>query len=124
MPGEFHGQRTWWATVHGVANSQTQLKPLSNTYTYIHTHSGILLNLKKNKILSLAATGLDLQIITLSEVSQTEKDKHMVSLTCGIEETNTNEFIYKTETDSQAWKANLQLSKGEGGGQGQIRSWD
>ena len=32
-----------------------------------------------------AATWMDLEIITLSEVSQTEKDKyHMVSLICGI----------------------------------------
>ena len=28
LPGEFHGQRTWWATVHRVAKSQTQLKQL------------------------------------------------------------------------------------------------
>ena len=42
----------------------------------------------------------------------------MISLICGIEETNTNELIYKTETDPQAQKANLQLSKGEGGGKG------
>jgi len=25
LPRKFHGQRTWWATVHGVAKSQTQL---------------------------------------------------------------------------------------------------
>ena len=32
-----------------------------------------------------AATWVDLEIITLSEVSQTEKDKyHMISLVCGI----------------------------------------
>ena len=42
----------------------------------------------------------------------------MISLICGIKETNTNEFIYETETDPQAQKANLQLSKGEGGGEG------
>ena len=29
LPGESHGQRTLWATVHRVANSQTQLKQLS-----------------------------------------------------------------------------------------------
>ena len=32
-----------------------------------------------------AATWMDLEIITLNEVSQTEKDKyHLISLTCGI----------------------------------------
>ena len=31
-----------------------------------------------------AATWMDLEIIILSEVSQTEKDKYMISLTCGI----------------------------------------
>ena len=49
---------------------------------YIHTmeyYSAI----KKNKIMSLAATRMDLEIIILSEVSQTEKDKyHMRSLIC------------------------------------------
>ena len=31
-----------------------------------------------------AATWMDLEIIILSEVSQTEKDKYHVSLMCGI----------------------------------------
>ena len=28
---------------------------------------------------------------------------------------NTNELVYKTETDSQTWKTNLWLPKGKGG---------
>ena len=40
---------------------------------------------KKNEIMPFAATWMDLEIIILSEVSQTEKDKYqMISLTCGI----------------------------------------
>ena len=40
--------------------------------------------IKKNKIMPSAATWIDIEIITPSEVI-TEKDKHhMTSLTCGI----------------------------------------
>ena len=39
----------------------------------------------KNEIMPFTATWRDLKIITLSEVSQTEKDKYyMISLICGI----------------------------------------
>ena len=34
--------------------------------------------IKKNEILSFEATWMDLEIIILSEVSQTEKDKYMI----------------------------------------------
>ena len=37
---------------------------------------GILLSVKKNEIMPFAATWMDLEIIILSEVSQTEKDKY------------------------------------------------
>ena len=40
---------------------------------------------KKNEMMPLAATWMDLEIIILSEVSQKEKDKYyMISLKCGI----------------------------------------
>ena len=49
-----------------------------------------------------AATWMQLGITILTEVSQKEKDKyHMISLICGILKNDTNEIIYKTETDSQ-----------------------
>ena len=53
----------------------------------------------KNKILPFAATWMDLEIIIPSEASQTEKDKYITYM--WNLKTNTNESIYKTETDSQ-----------------------
>ena len=48
---------------------------------------------------------MDLEMVILSEVSQTEKDEyHMILLIRGIQKKKkkgTNELIYKTETDSQ-----------------------
>ena len=38
----------------------------------------------KNEIMPFVATWMDLEIIILSEVSQTEKDKYMMLLMCGI----------------------------------------
>ena len=60
----------WWATVHGVAKSWTWLKGLSSS----------VLQLKKKR-----KWETDLKNTMLSEISQTEKDKHcMVSFIYGI----------------------------------------
>ena len=49
---------------------------------------------------------MDLEMIILSDLSQIEKDKYMISLTYGILN-DTNELIYKVEIDSQTSKTNL-----------------
>ena len=56
--------------------------------------------IKKNEIMPFAATWMDLEIITLSVVSQTEKDKYHI-LYVESKKNDTNELIHKTETDSQ-----------------------
>ena len=61
------------------------------------------LAIKKNKIKPFAATWIDLELVILSEVSQTQKDKyHMILLTRGIKKkkTSTNKLLYKTEVES------------------------
>ena len=62
-----------------------------------------------------AVTWMDLEIVILSEVSQTEKDKyHMISLICGIfRKLYKWELVYKTE--SQIQKTNLCLPGGKAG---------
>ena len=57
-------------------------------YMYIHTHNGILLSHKVDKIMPLAATRMDLEFIVPYEVSQTQKDK------CHLEMTNINDTTY------------------------------
>ena len=60
------------------------------------------LAIKKNKIIPSAAIWMDLEIVILSEVRQTEKEKyHMISFIWRVLKNDTNELIYKTNTDSQ-----------------------
>ena len=50
----------------------------------LYLYNGILV-IKTNEIMPFAATGLDLEIIILSEVSQTEKSKYCIIMhICGI----------------------------------------
>ena len=67
-------------------------------YIYIMEYYSAL---KKNEIMTSAATWMDLEIIILSEVSQTEEDKyHDIAYMWNLKN-GTNELIYKTEIGSQ-----------------------
>ena len=50
-------------------------------YTYAMEYYSAI---KKNKIMMFAAAGMDLENSILSEISQIEKNKYMVSLICEI----------------------------------------
>ena len=53
----------------------------------------------KNKIMSFAATWMQLGMLILSEVSQKEKDRyHEITYMWNLKH-DTNELIYKIETD-------------------------
>ena len=57
--------------------------------------------IKRKETMAFAATRIDLEIIVLSEVSQTMRHQHqMLSLTCGILKKGHNEFLCRTDTDS------------------------
>ena len=63
-------------------------------------------------MMSFATTGMQLEILILSEVRERKTNiiwYHMCNSKYDI-----NEFIYKTEIDSQTQKENLRLPKGKG----------
>ena len=69
-----------------------------------------------------AATWMDSEINILNEVSHTRKHKYYISLIGGIfKNSNTNELMYKTETDSPTQKTNLWQSKEKRNEEGKIR---
>ena len=62
------------------------------------------------------ATWVDLEMIILSEIGQTEKGKYIILFICALwKKKDTNELISKTERDSQTQKTNLPLPKGKQG---------
>ena len=68
--------------------------------------------IKKNEIMPFATTWMDLKIIILSEVTRTRQISYDITYMWNLKN-DTNELIYKTETDSQTSKTNLWLPKGK-----------
>ena len=77
-------------------------------------YNGILLSRKKEQN-NIVCSNMDATRYDHTKRSWKEKHKcHVISLVWGIKKSDTNEFIYKTETDSQIKKTN---SVTKGGGQ-------
>ena len=81
-----------------------------------HIHSGILFSHKKNEIKPFAAKWMQLEIIILSKVSQTEKDKYsVISLnTWNLKRNDTNELT-KQKQSHICRKQIYGYQKGKGG---------
>ena len=65
----------------------------------VHIYSGISLSHKKVKIMPIAATWMDLEMIILSEESQTETIRYRLYVES--KEKHTNKLIYKMEIKLQ-----------------------
>ena len=81
-----------------------QWKPVAS---HVSNQGGICITMeyysaiKKNKIMPFAAICMNLDIIILSEVSQTKMNIMWYHLHVESNKNDTNELIYTTETDSQ-----------------------
>ena len=69
-----------------------------------------------------AATWMKLEIVILSKLDRKRQILYDIIYMWYLKN-NTNESIYKTETDSQTQKTNLWLPKGKGG-RGNLGVWD
>ena len=70
-----------------------------------------------------AATWMDLEIVILSEVSQTQKDKyHMILLICGILKKKKKRTYLQNRNRLTVLENELMLPVGKGEGEGQIGS--
>ena len=82
----------------------------AHTHTNMEYYSAI----KKNEVMLFKATWTDLEIIILSEASQ-KQISYNITYMWNLNN-DTNELIYKTETDSEIQKTNLWLPMGKGCG--------
>ena len=132
----------WWAAVHGVAKSRTRLSSFTFTFHFhalekeTATHSSVLAWRipemgEPGGLPSMGSHGVGhdwsnlaaaAEIVTLSKVSWTEKEKYDILYVQDLKRNDTNELIYKTESDSQTWRMNLQIP-GWRAGEGIVREF-
>ena len=87
---------TWTWTQPKCPSTEEWIKKM----WYIHTmeyYSAI----KKNKIMPSAATWMDLEIVILSEVSQTQKDKYYIAYMWNLKKKGTDEQVCRAEVETQ-----------------------
>ena len=90
-------------------------------YVYTMEHYSAI---KRNEILPFAEMWMDLETVIQSEVSQKEKNKYrVISLICGIQKNDTDEFIYKAEIESDVENKHMD-TKGGSGGWDELGDWD
>ena len=75
----------------------------------VHIYSEYYSGIKKKEIMPFAATGMDLQIIILSEVRQRNTNIYYNSYEESSLKNDTKELIYKTEINLKISKTNLRL---------------
>ena len=85
IPTPYKGDKSTVISVD-VKTAQALISTWLDKKGMIHLHNGKLLGHKKKKvILPFATAWMDLEIIMLNEINQSEKDKYyMISLVCGI----------------------------------------
>ena len=95
---------SWWC--HPAISSSVvpfssclQSFPASGSFPMSQLFSSGGQSKKQSKIMSFVATWMEQEIVILSEISETEKDKYMILIICGIWKRATNELTYETEID-------------------------
>ena len=118
------GNVKWYSS---FGNEHTHTHTHIHTHTHTHTHTLEHLSaITKNEILPFTMTWMELESIMLSEISQSEKDKHhVISLICGIQETKQMNIARKKKRGRQTRKQTLNYreqtdgyQRGDGWGDG------
>ena len=73
--------------------------------------------MKRNKIVPLTKTWMNLETVIQSEVSQKQKNKYcIIFLICGIQKNDMEELICKAEIETQMQRTNVWTPRGKKGG--------
>ena len=85
-----------------------------HTHTHMHTHTVEYYSaMKKNEIMPLAATWIQLEAIMLSGVTHKEKDRPYITYMWNLK-LDTDELTFETETELVDIESRLGVAKEEG----------